>query len=154
MTMKNAIRILLLCLALVLCLTPVLVACDTATVGENGGEENTVNNTETPDAGDAQQNPVSDKRLTRFPSIDQTMYVAMYQIGEPDTAKGTVACSFVLHKAEDNSIIDFVIFDLQINGTEIPEDRLNELTWKKDSCDIVAENENGTLQNFTLYFNK
>lgn len=136
--MKNAIRILLLCLALVLCLTPVLVACDAATT----------------DAGDGEKNPVSDKRLTRFPSIDQTMYVAMYQLGEPDTSKGTVECSFVLQKTEDNSVIDYVIFDLQINGTEIPEDRLNNLTWNKDSCDIVAENENGTFQNFTLYFNK
>lgn len=138
--MKNALRILLLCLALVMCLTPVLVACDTATVGEEVGEDG------------GEKNPVSDKRLTRFPSIDQTMYVAMYQVGEPN--KGSVACSFVLHKTEDDSVIDSVIFDLQINGTEIPEDRLSKLTWNKDSCDIVAENEDGTLQNFTLYFNK
>ena len=129
--MKKMLRAFLICLALLMCLTPVLVACDKA--------------------GDTDEDGTSAEArfITKHISTDKSAYVVMYQ-DEPTNGKTTVKCSLVCYNAADDSVIDSVTFDLKVNGEDVKFECFSRTTWWPDKAEVVIKDHDGKKTTYTL----
>ena len=135
--MKNIFRVLLLTLALVLCLTPVLVACDSSS--QNGGE--------------VDPSEIEGKFVAKHPSNDDSLIIKLYQLEESE-GKDTVKCSLVLYKAADSTILNYVTFDLKVNGGKANVLTLDSSIWNPDNVEVTIKDADGKTTKYTLTFEK
>ena len=149
--MKKTFRALLLLLALVLCLTPALMACDSAepdagnetTNGDNAG--NGANNGENGTAPEG-------RRIATYTSMDKTHKVKMFQVDETNGAE-KVKCSVVLYTA-DGAVLDFATFDLKVNGEDVKFECFHKTTWHDDKVEVIVRDHDGAETTYTLYYKK
>ncbi len=147
--MKKTIRALVICLALILCLTPVLMACDSA--DSEGG--NDVTNSE--NAGNNAGNDaasVEGRRIATYTSFDKSHKVRMYQIEETNGAE-KVKCSLVLYTA-DGAILDSVTFDVKVNGEDAKFECFHKATWHDDKVEIIVRDHDNAETTYTLKYSK
>lgn len=135
--MKNIFRVLLLTLALVLCLTPVLVACDSSSQG----------------GGEVDPSEIEGKFVAKSPSLDDSLIIKLYQLEESE-GKDTVKCSLVLYKAADSTILNYVTFDLKVNGGKANVLTLDSTHWNPDNAEVTIKDADGKTTKYTLTFEK
>lgn len=135
--MKHMFRVLLLTLALVLCLTPVLVACD---VSSQGG-------------GKVDPSEIEGKFIAKSPGKDDSLIIKLYQLEESE-GKDTVKCSLVLYKAADSTILDYVTFDLKVNGGKANVLTLDSTLWNPVNAEVTIKDADGKTTKYTLTFEK
>ena len=135
--MKNIFRVLLLTLALVLCLTPVLVACDSSSQ----------------DGGEVDPSEIEGKFVAKYSSKDDSLIIKLYQLEEGE-GKDTVKCSLVLYKAADSTILDYVTFDLKVNGGKANVLTMDSTLWNPDNAVVTIKDADGKTTNYTLTFEK
>lgn len=143
--MKKTIRALLICLALILCLTPVLMACDSA--DSEGGNDVTNNENAGNDAAS-----VEGRRIATYTSFDKSHKVRMYQIEETNGAE-KVKCSLVLYTA-DGAILDSVTFDVKVNGEDAKFECFHKATWHDDKVEIIVRDHDNAETTYTLKYSK
>ncbi|MBO5510541.1 MAG: hypothetical protein J6B24_02295 [Clostridia bacterium] len=143
--MKKTIRALLICLALILCLTPVLMACDSA--DSKGGNDVTNNENAGNDAAS-----VEGRRIATYTSFDKSHKVRMYQIEETNGAE-KVKCSLVLYTA-DGAILDSVTFDVKVNGEDAKFECFHKATWHDDKVEIIVRDHDNAETTYTLKYSK
>ena len=134
--MKNIFRVLLLTLALVLCLTPVLVACDSS---QGGGE--------------VDPSEIEGKFVAKSPSLDDSLVIKLYQLEESE-GKDTVKCSLVLYKAADSTILNYMTFDLKVNGGKANVLTLDATLWNPDNVEVTIKDADGKTTKYTLTYEK
>ena len=134
--MKNSFRVLLLILALVLCLTPVLVACDSS---QGGGE--------------VDPSEIEGNFVAKNPSTDKSLIIKLYQLEESE-GKDTVKCSLVLYKAADSTILDYVTFDLKVNGGKANVLTMDSTLWNPDNAVVTIKDADGKTTKYTLTYEK
>jgi hypothetical protein len=135
--MKKMLRALLVCLALVMCLTPVLVACDHAS--ESGDE--------------IDASSVEGTFIAKAPNKDKTLTLKLYQLEEAD-GKDTVKCSLVLYKNEDNTILNYEVFDLKVNGQKVGVLSLAQAFWTDDHVEATMTDADGKKTVYNLSYQK
>ena len=156
--MKNMLRTLLICLARILCLASALVACDKPV-----DETPTDTSTEAPD-GTPTEAPTEDGKseveiatngveVVRHTIMDNTVKVFMYQIEEAN-GQETVKCSLVAYSAADNTVLDYVIFDLKVNGQRVQFGCFNGLNWSGSKINVSIRDLDGVETIYTLDVNK
>ena len=147
--MKNLIRVFLLCLALLMCLTPVLVACDK---GAAAGDTETTVGEET-DGGDDVAYATGGKYITNAPQPHGTAKVVFYLL-EDTAGKDTVKCSLVMYNTEDNSVLDYKIFDLKVNGKDPNIKVVKTTMWYDTYADVTVRDADDNTTVYTLKIKK
>ena len=131
--MKNIFRVLLICLALVMCLTPVLVACDSAKDDTDGGSSSVTEG----------------RKAAKYTHMDKSCYVVLYQ-NEEAAGKDTVKCSLVVHKAADDSVVDSISFDLKLGGADATVLNFKTATWTSDNVQAIVVDCDGNSYTYEL----
>ena len=158
-TMKKTLRALLIILALVLCLTPALMACDSdepgpgndVTDGENG--ETAGENGETAgENGGNDATALEGRRIATYTSMDKAYKVRMFQIVETNGAE-KVKCSLVLYNAEE-TILDSVTFDVKVNGEDAKFECFHRAIWHDDKVELIVKDHDGAESTYTLVYKK
>ena len=173
--MKMTLRAFLICFALILCLTPALMACDPAGVdagndvtnnesagndatnNENAGNDATNNETAGEDVTN-DENAESDtvsvegRRIATYTSMDKTHKVKMFQIEDTNGAE-KVKCSLVLYTADDK-IIDYVTFEVKVNGEDAKFECFRTAYWYDDKVEITVRDHDDQDTTYTLKYNK
>lgn len=142
--MKKMLRALLLCLALLMCLTPVLVACDPAS---EDGQSTTEN------GGEIDASSIEGKFVAKAPNQDKTLTLKLYQL-EDTNGKDTVKCSLVLYKAADKSILNYQVFDMKVNGKDVDILSLDQTLWTEDHLEATIVDADGKKTVFTIAYQK
>ena len=76
--MKNTLRAFLICIALIMCLMPALIACDSQQTAEGGSEETTQGQNQ-----DQNQDVVFEGTpISKNDNISKTMVVKLHRLGE------------------------------------------------------------------------
>ncbi len=143
--MKLTIRALLICFAMLLCLTPVFIACDSK-------DTNTDNTAET-SAGDTNPDVVFEgTRIAKSINGDESMSIVLHQLAEPD-ANGVTKCSLVLYNAE-GTVLNYVLLDFIGNGKAPNVMSLKRTTWLDDRCTAYIANADGTTPTYDIPYSK
>ncbi len=153
--MKKMFRALLLCLALVLCLMPVLASCDSA---EPDTETDTTADTAADTVADTTENAgggndvtaLEGRQIAKFTSMDKTRYVKMYQV-EETAGKTEVKCSLILYNA-DGTVVDSVSFQLKVNAEDVKFECFHKTTWHDDKVDVIVRDHDGAEKTYTLNY--
>ena len=152
--MNNMLRTLLICLALILCLASALVACDKPV-----DETPTDTSAEAPDGTPTEEGKseveiaTNGVEVVRHTIMDNTVKVFMYQIEEAN-GQETVKCSLVAYSAADNTVLDYVIFDLKVNGQRVQFGCFNGLNWSGSKINVSIRDLDGVETIYTLDVNK
>lgn len=140
--MKLTIRALLIMLALLLCLTPAFIACDSKDT-----------NSDDPSAGDTNTDVVFEgTRIAKSVNGDESMSLVLHQLAEPD-ANGVTKCSLVLYNAE-GTVLNYVLLDFIGNGKAPNVMSLKRTTWLEDRCTAYISNADGTTPTYEITYSK
>ena len=126
--MKKTFLALLVCLALVLCLTPVLVACDS-------GKD---------------VSALEGRHIAKYTSMDKTHYVKMYQVEDTNGAD-KVKCALILYTA-DGTALDSVSFDVKVNGEDAKFECFHQAIWHDDKVEIIVRDHDNAETTYTLKY--
>jgi hypothetical protein len=147
--MKNTLRAFLICIALIMCLMPALIACDSQQTAEGGSEETTQGQNQ-----DQNQDVVFEGTpISKNDNISKTMVVKLHRLGEPDATTGNVKCSLVLYDSEGN-VMNYVVFDY-VGGGKAPNVlTLDNVVWDDTHLTAHIANGDGSKQSFDISYAK
>lgn len=147
--MKNTLRAFLICIALIMCLMPALIACDSQQTAEGGSKETTQGQNQ-----DQNQDVVFEGTpIAKYDNISKTMVVKLHRLGEPDATTGNVECSLVLYDSEGN-VMNYVVFDYVGDGKDPNVLTLDNVVWHDTHLTAHIANGDGSKQSFDISYAK
>jgi hypothetical protein len=144
--MKKMLRVSLIALALILCLIPAFVSCDSKEPAGNESGSTAQNDQQ----GSTDISTLEGRKISSFPNLQKTMRVTMYQI-EDTNGKESVSCSLVLYD-NDGKVLNSTTLKVKVNGQDAQFSCFHKATWHDDKVEITVLDHDGVKTTYTLKY--